>query len=210
MSTETRDRILKEATELYLRDGFDGFSMRALAKAVGVTAPALYRHYASKENVLHEIMGEAFRRLSTELYKALSEPTPLERFRRAVTGYADFALENPRLYEVLFVPATMMGDGELPESVQAQGCAVGQFFDDRVRECVSAGVLRDDDVAPTMWAHTHGMVSLYLRGRMSARGVESADDFRHLFEMSTTRMLEGLGGPVIRSADQDDESGAAA
>jgi AcrR family transcriptional regulator len=210
MSTETRERILNEATELYLRDGFDGFSMRALARAVGVTAPALYRHYSSKENVLHEIMGEAFRRLSGKLYEALSEPTPHGRFRRAVSGYVDFALENPRLYEVLFVPPTMMGEGDLPESVQAQGCAIGQFFDDRVRECVAVGVLRDGEVAPTMWAHTHGMVSLYLRGRMAQRGIDTHERFRELFEASTTRMLEGLGGPALGVKGGGGDSDAAA
>ncbi len=210
MSSETRERILNEATELYLRDGFDGFSMRALARSVGVTAPALYRHYASKENVLHEIMGEAFRRLSNKLYEALAEPTPHDRFRRAVSGYVDFALENPRLYEVLFVPPTMMGEGELPESVQAQGCAVGQFFDDRVRECVAAGVLRDDQVAPTLWAHTHGMVSLYLRGRMAQRGIDSPERFREVFEASTTRVLEGLGGPAHGVEGDGGDSDAAA
>ena len=38
MSTP-RDRILVSAVELYLEDGFDGFSMRKLARSLGVTAP---------------------------------------------------------------------------------------------------------------------------------------------------------------------------
>lgn len=210
MSTETRERILTHATELYLRDGFDGFSMRALARAVGVTAPALYRHYASKENLLHEIMGEAYRRLATDLYKALSERTPRARFLGAIDGYVDFALSNPRLYEVLFAPPSMMGDGELPEDVEAQACAVGQFFDDRVRECVAAGVLRDEYVGPSLWAHTHGMVSLYLRGRLEEKGIDDDEKFRALLDGSTTRVLEGLGGPAIRAGTGDDDTDAAA
>ena len=52
MSTEQRDRILACACDLYLADGLDGFSMRKLARSLGVTAPALYRHYGSKERVL--------------------------------------------------------------------------------------------------------------------------------------------------------------
>ncbi|MDT8368225.1 MAG: TetR/AcrR family transcriptional regulator [Longimicrobiales bacterium] len=197
MATATRGRILSEATELYLRDGFDGFSMRALARAVGVTAPALYRHYTSREHVLHEVIGEAYRRLGAELYTALSESTPKERLLRAIRGYVDFALGNPRLYEVLFVPPRMMGDSELPEEIEAQACAIGTFFDDRVRECVAAGVLRDEGVSPTVWAHTHGLVSLYLRGRLDDRGVTSDAEFFALFERSTTRILEGVGGSAI-------------
>jgi len=207
MSSETRERILAHATELYLRDGFDGFSMRALARAVGVTAPALYRHYASKENLLHEIVGEAYRRLSAELYKALSERTPHDRFRRAIGGYADFALANPRLYDVLFLPPSMMGDGVLPAEIESHACAVEQFFDDRVRECVAAGVLRDDLVTASLWAHTHGLVSLYMRGHLEEKGVVGEEQFRALLESSTTRVLEGLGGAAIRGiqAGEDDD-----
>jgi len=210
MSSETRERILTHATELYLRDGFDGFSMRALARAVGVTAPALYRHYASKEKLLHEIMGEAYRRLSAELYTALSERTPHDRFRRSIGGYADFALANPRLYEVLFLPPSMMGDGVLPEEIESHACAVEQFFDDRVRECVAAGVLRDELVTHSLWAHTHGLVSLYLRGHLEEKGVVSDEKFRELLESSTTRVLEGLGGTAIRAGAANGDSDAAA
>ena len=52
--SEQRERIRTLACELFLRDGADGFSMRKLARAVGVTAPALYKHYESKECLLHE------------------------------------------------------------------------------------------------------------------------------------------------------------
>src|SRR5690606_6240441 len=48
LMSEQRERILACACELYLTDGLDGFSMRKLARSLGVTAPALYRHYESK------------------------------------------------------------------------------------------------------------------------------------------------------------------
>lgn len=210
MSSETRERILNHATELYLRDGYDGFSMRALARALGVTAPALYRHYASKEKLLHEIVGEAYRRLSSELYKALAERTPHDRFRGAIRGYAEFALANPKLYDVLFLPPSMMGDGVLPQEIEDHACSVEQFFDDRVRECVATGVLRDDLVTSSLWAHTHGLVSLYMRGHLEEKGVDTQEKFRSLLETSTTRVLEGLGGPAIRAGTGDDDSDAAA
>ena len=43
--SEQREHILTCACELYLEDGLEGFSMRKLARDVGVTAPALYRYY---------------------------------------------------------------------------------------------------------------------------------------------------------------------
>ena len=55
-----REKILACACELYLETGLPGFSMRKLAKNVGVTAPALYRHYDGKEKVLADVVREAY------------------------------------------------------------------------------------------------------------------------------------------------------
>ena len=58
--SEQRERILSLACDLFLSDGADGFSMRKLARAVGVTAPALYKYYESKERLLHDVMTQAY------------------------------------------------------------------------------------------------------------------------------------------------------
>jgi len=52
--------ILKRACELYVTGGSEAVSMRRLASDLGVTAPALYRHYASKEQILLDVVMEAF------------------------------------------------------------------------------------------------------------------------------------------------------
>ena len=54
--------------------------MRKLAKCVGCTAPALYRHYESKEGVMREVVAEAYRLFAQYLYRALEGRTPPERF----------------------------------------------------------------------------------------------------------------------------------
>src|SRR5690606_31588146 len=141
---------------LFLRDGLEGFSMRKLAKAVGVTAPALYRHFDGKEAVLHDVVREAYERMAQYLYRALQGRTPLERLQMAGQGYLDFAMDHPRLYDALFASPELVGLGDLPAEVEAQGCAVGQFWNDRIRECMDAGHIGRGDpqeVALTMWAH---------------------------------------------------------
>jgi AcrR family transcriptional regulator len=195
MSNETRDRILDCACHLYLEDGLDGFSMRKLAGAVGVTAPALYRYYDNKEAVLVDVVSEAYRRLAGYLYAALRGETPEERFRLAGQAYLRFALDHERLYEVLFAAPEFMGMGEeAPEEIQSQACAVGQFWKDRVRECVDTGVLREQDqdaVAQTLWAHSHGLISLYLRGFLQV----GEEGIRRLYQESYHRIVVGLGTP---------------
>lgn len=185
-----RDRILSCACELYLSDGMDGFSMRKLARSVGVTAPALYRHYESRERVLQDVVGEGYRHLIQYLHRALKGRTPEDRFRMAGEGYLDFALDHPRYYEVLFAGAEFLDD--VPDEVADQGCAVAQFWNDRMREAIAAGLLVAGDpkaIGMTCWAHAHGLISLYLKGMLPMEESE----FKILYRDSTARMFVGLG-----------------
>jgi AcrR family transcriptional regulator len=190
--SEQRDRILSCACVLYLQDGLDGFSMRKLARVLGVTAPALYRHYESKERVLLDVVGEAYRTMIQYLHRALQGRTPEDRFRLAGQGFLDFALEHPRYYEVLFMGVELLAVEAVRAEVREQGCAVGQFWNDRVREAIDAGMLEPGDpeaIGMTLWAHSHGLLSLYLKGMLPME--EGA--FRALVKSSGARVLSGLG-----------------
>jgi AcrR family transcriptional regulator len=187
-----REKILACACDLYLTDGLDGFSMRKLARSLGVTAPALYRHYESKERVLLDVVGEGYQQLIQYLHRALEGRTAEERFRIAGEGYLEFALNHPRYYEVLFMGVELLRVDEVPEEITAQGCAVGQFWNDRVRECIEAGLLREGDpeaIGMSLWSHAHGLISLYLKGMLSL----PEEDLRALYRASCARVLVGLG-----------------
>ena len=189
---DQRERILASACELYLRDGLDGFSMRKLAKEVGVTAPALYRHYDSKEALLADVVREAYRIFTRYIYRALGAPTAAERFMGAGEGYMDFVFEHPRWYNILWTSADALGMDAMPEDIEAMGCAVHRFWIDRVRECMEAGILKEGDpesTSVTMWAHAHGMVQLYHSGHFREL---DPDEFRALFEASGARLMAGV------------------
>lgn len=191
--TEQRTKILACACDLYLKEGPEGFSMRKLAREVGVTAPALYRHYESKERVLIAVVSEAFKILSQYLYRALEGVDPWDRYSRAGRAYLDFALDHPRLYEMIYASCDSMGFDQQPPEIEAQACAVGQFFHDRVRECMDAGIIEPgipEDVSITFWAHAHGLISIYLK-KMVDR-VEQDDEFRVLYDASCERLAVGV------------------
>jgi AcrR family transcriptional regulator len=167
--------------------------MRKLAGRLGVTAPALYRYYGSKEEVLRDIVREAYRQSAAYIYRALSAGTPLERFRRAGEENLDFALTHPRWYEMMYLSPDRFGWSDYPPEVAAHAHATHQFWMDRVRECVEAGYLRAEsdirDVGMTMWAHSHGLITIYLRGLLRLGEAE----FREVYRASARRMLLGLG-----------------
>ena len=186
-----RERILACACELYLETGLPGFSMRKLAKNVGVTAPALYRHYDGKEKVLADVVREAYQAYQGYVYRALQASTPIERFFQAGEGYLDFALENPRWYKIMFSSPERLGMKELPDDIEAMGWGVHQFWIDRVRECMQVGLLKEADplqTALTMWAHAHGMILLYQQGFFPM----DREEFQSLFEKSGARMMSGF------------------
>jgi len=167
--------------------------MRKLAKCVGCTAPALYRHYESKEEVIQAVVTEAYRQFTQYLYRALEGRTPEERFIMAGRSYFDFAMEQPALYEIIYMPTEVLGAHNFEEGMGDQACAIGQFWSDRVRECVDVGYLKEGDpheVSLTLWGHAHGLISIYHRGLLGHMGV---DAFRELVVNSFFRVLEGLG-----------------
>ena len=205
--SDQHDAILAAACELYDRTGLDGFSMRKLAKQVGVTAPALYRHYDGREAVLADVVREAHRAFMSYIYRALVGATPLERFLRAGEGYLDFALEHPRWYAIMFSGPERLGMDALPDDIEAMGCAIHQFWIDRVGECMRAGILPEGDpldVSLTMWAHAHGMVQLFHQGRLGTRDPEA---FRALFAASGARLMTGIASEDGAAAFRAETSG---
>jgi AcrR family transcriptional regulator len=208
-----RDQILRCACDLYLSDGIEGFSMRKLARCVGCTAPALYRHYESKEEVIREVVAESYRKFAQYLYRALEGLTPVERFILAGRSYFDFAMEQPALYEIIYMPRELLGTNHLDSSVADHASAIGQFWSDRVREMMDAGYLREGDphdVSTTLWAHAHGLISICHRGLLPEKDER---DFRTLMTESFLRMMEGLGtekygevAEVVRGARKSESS----
>ena len=196
--SEQRENILAHACDLYLEEGLEGFSMRKLAKRVGVTAPALYRHFESREQVLVDVVREAFREFTGYLYRALEGRTPLDRLRRAGMGYLDFALDHTLWYQMVFIAPEHIGQETLPDDLETQGCAVHQFWVDRLRECVDAGLLLPGDpteISLTMWAHAHGLIKLYQHGHLQM----DDDEFRETYMASVARMMMGIATDDYRA-----------
>jgi AcrR family transcriptional regulator len=165
--------------------------MRKLAREVGVTAPALYRHYDGREAVLADLVRHAHRVFLGYLYRGLEAPTPAERFAGAADGYLEFALEHPRWYAIMFSGPERLGMESIPDDIESMGCAIHQFWNDRVTECMRTGVLKEGDprdVSLTMWAHAHGLVQLFHQGRLNT----DKAGFRRLVKESSERLFVGV------------------
>lgn len=96
-----REQILAAAAELFARHGFHGVGIDDIGAAVGISGPALYRHFRSKDAML----GEMLTNISQVLFqggtaRATATKDPAEVLAELVDFHVDFALENPALITV--------------------------------------------------------------------------------------------------------------
>ena len=68
-----RGEILDAALAVFGEKGYESGTMREIAKQIGVTEPALYRHYESKEAILSDIVATAGDRISAEMRRGLAQ-----------------------------------------------------------------------------------------------------------------------------------------
>jgi AcrR family transcriptional regulator len=88
----TRVRALSAAIQLFAERGFDTTGMRDIAAAVGVKAPALYNHFASKEEILAEAMEYALAEFFVGILEQMDRE-PAERWLEAIVrGHVMFQL----------------------------------------------------------------------------------------------------------------------
>ena len=191
-----RSRILDEARDLFVAQGAAAVTMRGVAARVGVTPMALYRYFASREELLGALVEQGHATFLGYLNRALRADTPLERLAVAGEQYLRFALEHPQSYVVMFmerdVPA---GRAE----AAAEGVATFRFLVDRIRDCSAAGALQVADAegaALVVWAHVHGLVSLFLAGKLKLAEREFAD----LYRRSIDALLRGFATPPAAAA----------
>lgn len=151
---------LIEAGMAVLRAGGD-LSLRALARAVGVSATAVYRHFPDKDALLKALAAEAFRVLAED-QRAASEAAGggLAGFGATGAAYVRFALRNPALFRLVFAHPALSEEADRDDNAMAMLRANAEAF-------APAGT--DARVATLQaWSLAHGLAVLMLDGHVSA------------------------------------------
>ncbi|WP_345771425.1 SACE_7040 family transcriptional regulator [Geodermatophilus normandii] len=97
-----REQILRAAAQLFAERGARAVGVDDVGAAVGVTGPAIYRHFASKDAMLAEMLEGISQRLLAGARErvAAAGPDPAAQLRALVAFQVDFALDNPALITV--------------------------------------------------------------------------------------------------------------
>jgi AcrR family transcriptional regulator len=161
-----RDTFCDAAYELYVQKGYEGVTMRGIAKALGCSAMMAYRYFENKEEVFAALRAKHFDRLALMLEDVSKSLPPLEHLKNLARAYASFALENPDAYRLLYmIPAHQ--EATYPEVARAQLRTQYVLFD-ATRRAVDSGAIVGDSflLAHTLWASIHGLVSLELSNQL--------------------------------------------
>lgn len=149
----SRERILREATLLIARYGYDGVSMRMLGDAVGLDASSLYKHVSGKAELGREVFESAARQAFDCMQSLADRGTPsLEQLRRCALDLDDYFYRTPEAARLLIMVMTTPPDSRsmlsleigLDETKRAS-VQIFHLWQSWIRRAVRARVIRQVD-----------------------------------------------------------------
>lgn len=191
---DLRQALIDAAVDLLRERGAEALTLRAVARAAGVSQTAPYRHFKDRRALVGAVAQEAFARMGTAIGRAVQHGEPgLPALRRGLAAYIRFAQKHPAEYRVMF-GAELARRGDLPE-LQAAALGVFGILRDGIGRLQQAGVIGEGDpalMAITAWATLHGLVMLSLDGQTAVTG-RSMDT---LVDAATGLLLAGMGSAL--------------
>jgi len=189
-ATPTARRIATAARRLLDKEGAEAVTMRRVAVAVGITPMAIYRHYPDRSSLLNALADEGFAELATQLANKRFFGTIEQRLAKMGEIYLEHALQHPRLFELMFLKPRE-GARRYPQDFKAGRSPTANLMTEVVQEGMNSGYFRKDDaweIVFEMGALSHGLIMLYLGGRM---GIPPAK-FRAFYRRSFRRYIHGI------------------
>ncbi|MEV0393764.1 TetR/AcrR family transcriptional regulator [Polymorphospora rubra] len=176
-----RQALVDGAHQLLVESGEAGFSLNNLARRLGVSTAAPYRHFADRDALLATVAEQGYAKLDTALRTAAGGSVePAEQLLQMGVAYLSFATANPALFGIMFRPR--------PDGENEADTAPFEVLVDVVGSAQLAGCLRGDVppriLARTIWATVHGLSSIVLAGGLATLKL---DDTPQQLAMDTLR-----------------------
>jgi len=164
----TREHLIKCALQELESKGIDNFSLRAVGANAGLSAMAVYRHFANRDELLRVLAEDAFDDWRRRV--ASIRETDLEKWLgKVMRTYVTFALDEPARFDACFVLKTHV-ERIYPDDFRAGKSPVISLSMERIREAQQSNQLIAGDpleMAMLVWAQVHGLVMLHRSGRFS-------------------------------------------
>jgi AcrR family transcriptional regulator len=181
--------LVEHAIELLRSEGPEGLTLRAVARAAGVSQAAPYRHFADRGELVAAVAQEGFDRMQAAMHARAEQGG--EGMKGVAIAYVEFAHRNPAQYRVMFGPELARSE---VQSARETGRAVLGFVAQGIEQLQKAGAIgpgKPWSIAISTWAMLHGVVMLSLDG-IAADVMPPLDE---LIEDATRILMFGMVGP---------------
>ncbi len=193
---QVRDEVQVRAWEQISQAGASALSLKAIATQLGMTAPALYRYYASRDELLTQLILSTYRDLAELTESAVdSETTPAHQLTDIAHTLRQWAVANPQRY-LLVYGTPVPGYHAPPEATELAKRIFAPIlagFATRASDQVDNGpgsptFLR----SVTFWTRLHGVLSLELAGHFTGMNI----DTDRLFEDEIRSLVTDIDAPI--------------
>jgi AcrR family transcriptional regulator len=165
--SETRDKILDAARELFVTEGYEGVSMRRVAEKIEYSPTAIYVYFADKQELFHELCQQDYARLAEVFQSSALSSDPIERVKQIGRTYTEFGVRYPNHYKFMFMTPhpphepdeedrEVMGNPEVDAYAFLKRAVQRAIDAERFREELQDAEL----ISQTLWAAVHGVIAL--------------------------------------------------
>ncbi|MDR0779210.1 MAG: TetR/AcrR family transcriptional regulator [Pseudomonadales bacterium] len=169
---DLRQALVNAAWNSIQEQGPESLSLAALAKTIGVSQAAPFRHFADRSSLLAAVALHGFTTLFTLLTAAVNNPrgkgSAVSRFAHA---YARFGTENPAIYR-LMLASSVIGDSAEDTELRVTARRSLQLLIDTLTDIPNAQLRRRRAVH--IWAALHGAVMLGNQHLLAASAVATS------------------------------------
>ncbi|KAF0170773.1 MAG: TetR family transcriptional regulator [Rhodobacteraceae bacterium] len=188
-----RQALVEAALALIAEQGPTGFTLSEAAKTADVTPAAVYRHFAGRDDLLAEVARQGY-----DIFAALMEfaygngqPTALAAFEATGRAYLAFARKYPGHYMAMFESGlNLQAHPDLAQVAQKARDVVEKAAEKLSQQLPATKRPPASMVSAHIWAMSHGVVELYMRGAPGAKSPFPPED---LLETGIGIYLRGLG-----------------
>ena len=192
---DLRDALVQAALQQVELGGPEAISISALARKLGVSQPAPYRHFADREALLAAVAAESFRQFSATLREAIGKPSKRSKLSRLAQATLAFGLRRNGIYRLMFASRIMAcapKDDELHDAARETFDLVLEAL-----EAPAVGLLRERH-ALQIWASLHGVVMLAEQGLLTGQVAhmtreELVEDIVEQTKSSLSRAIKAAG-----------------
>ncbi len=137
----TATRILDVAEDLFAQQGYEGTSLRQIAKGAGLREPGLYNHFSSKQALYEAVLYRALNPMAEAMAEQLNRASGLRDYTDLPSAMTDLLLEHPQMAS-LFQQA-LQGDPDSLGNKLVQGW-LDTLFDQGMRSVADMGGVDTD------------------------------------------------------------------